>query len=474
MQRRVGGPGRSAILALLATVAVIATACQSTSSTSSSPAAPSAAASQNPDASATPTPAGSPAADACALAASADKSGTLTIWDFQYESEGWGGALKELDAQFQAGHPNVKIDHVGQPYETYNQLVQTAFTSNSAPDVLMFLPGASGLFQWGKGLEVLTPRVDQAMRDRLIGWDAVSDKYDLNGDVLGIPVGLQGQVVYVNKQLWSQAGLDPAALPTTYDELVSASKKLKDAGISPFASGNKEGYENGWWLNIFWPSFATQADSWGIWTGDIPWTDQRVVDAMQPYLELGKQEFFDKGRFSTPLFPDGGDLFATGKGAMFLGLISSDVSYVQFNKALGAENVGYFQPPSFGAGTPAFLPVGPQIAWAVAKSAADKDLAWEYVGCITSSTAMQLQFDKGGVIPNDKTTELSVAPPQVLGFLNDYDANPVQLPMDAIIQVPVYDEFIRQINLALLGEITLQQALEATDKVAKQAISESN
>jgi ABC-type glycerol-3-phosphate transport system substrate-binding protein len=149
------------------------------------------------------------------------------------------------------------------------------------------------------------------------------------------------------------------------------------------------------------------------------------------------------------------------------------VSYLQFNEALGAENVCYFQPPGFSDDTPSFLPVGAQIAWATTSFAEDKDLAWAYTQFITSSEAMQLQFEKGGVIPNDTTVTLSDdAPPQVLGFVKDYAAKPVQLPMDAIVQVAVYEEFIRQINLVLQGESSLADALAATDKVAKRAIAE--
>lgn len=448
--------GRKPLMTLALAVGLVAAACQ--------PAATSTAPSSAPTQSSASTgPSSIPSL-----------SGKLTVWDFQYESEGWGSALKELDAAFIAANPGVEIEHVGQPFDNYNQLVQAAFTSKSGPDVLMLLPGASGLFTWAEGLVDLRARVEAAMRDRLLGWDAVSLGYDVEaGAVLGIPVGLQSQVLYVNRTLWEQAGLSCDSLPTTYDELVTASKSLRAAGITPIASGNKEGYENGWWLNMFWPSFADQADSWAIWKGDLPWTDERVVNTMQPYLDLSTQGFFDEARFSTPLFPDGGDLFANGQGAMFLGLISSDVSYLQFNEALGAENVCYFQPPGFSEDTPSFLPVGAQIAWATTSFAEDKDLAWAYTQFITSSEAMQLQFEKGGVIPNDTTVTLSDdAPPQVLGFVKDYAAKPVQLPMDAIIQVPVYEEFIRQINLVLQGESSLADALAATDEVAKRAIAE--
>jgi multiple sugar transport system substrate-binding protein len=48
-------------------------------------------------------------------------------------------------------------------------------------------------------------------------------------------------IVY-NKTLFEQAGLDPEAPPTTWDDFLAALEQLKSAGVTPFALGLKDGF----------------------------------------------------------------------------------------------------------------------------------------------------------------------------------------------------------------------------------------
>lgn len=42
------------------------------------------------------------------IASAADISGEITVWDWNYETEIWGKALKQIDAEFVALHPEVR------------------------------------------------------------------------------------------------------------------------------------------------------------------------------------------------------------------------------------------------------------------------------------------------------------------------------------------------------------------------------
>ena len=57
--------------------------------------------------------------------------GHLVVWDWQYTSEKWGAALKQIDEAFMAQNPGVTIEHVGQPNDTYYQLIQAANAAQS-------------------------------------------------------------------------------------------------------------------------------------------------------------------------------------------------------------------------------------------------------------------------------------------------------------------------------------------------------
>src|SRR5262249_34542085 len=80
-------------------------------------------------------------------------SGETTVWDWNYEPETWGKALKPVDAEFLAMHPGVTINHVAQPHATYYQLWQTANSANAGPDVIQMHAGSFGVLTYPESLE---------------------------------------------------------------------------------------------------------------------------------------------------------------------------------------------------------------------------------------------------------------------------------------------------------------------------------
>src|SRR5690606_24258706 len=62
-----------------------------------------------------------------------------------------------------------------------------------------------------------------------------------DGTLYAVPFASQTQLVIYNKTLFDQNGI---AEPTTWEELVAASQKLKDAGVIPFANGTATAWQN--------------------------------------------------------------------------------------------------------------------------------------------------------------------------------------------------------------------------------------
>src|SRR5579871_3597025 len=96
--------------------------------------------------------------------AAQDLSGELTVWDWQYTSEKWGAALKQVDEEFVKDHPGVTIKHVGQPNDTYYELIQAANSSKVGPDVAMMHCGTFGVLKYPDSLEPLNDRITADMR----------------------------------------------------------------------------------------------------------------------------------------------------------------------------------------------------------------------------------------------------------------------------------------------------------------------
>lgn len=144
--------------------------------------------------------------------------------------------LKALTDQYTKLHPDVtfNIETVGGGADG-SAALKAKFASDKAPDIF-----GNGGYQeaitWKDKLEDLS---DQE-------W--VQDAYEnalkpmtMDGKIYGQPVNMEGYGFAYNKELFKKAGI--SELPKTFSELEEASKKLKDAGITPFSIGYAE-----WWV----------------------------------------------------------------------------------------------------------------------------------------------------------------------------------------------------------------------------------
>lgn len=70
----------------------------------------------------------------------------------------------------------------------------------------------------------------------------------VDGKTYSLPMYSFIASLYCNKELFDKAG---AKIPTTYDELLDAVKKLRSANITPIALGEKDRWPGMYWFDIF-------------------------------------------------------------------------------------------------------------------------------------------------------------------------------------------------------------------------------
>jgi len=393
-------------------------------------------------------------------------SGTITVWDEAYRAyPGYTKAAEQLDAEFKNLHPGVEIKHVPQVSGKYAQVLRAAFTARKGPDVMRLQSGANGVLTWSKGLEPLDDRITPEMREALSGWSMMTTDLTEDGEMFGVPAGLQGMIFYYNKKLFRKAGLPTDFAPTSWDEVKDAGEKLKAAGIQPFVGGGKEGFDNAWWLAVGWNTANTDKDAVDLAQGRVPWTSDLVKNAIQPQIMLQNAGMLDNDRFTQPTFPDGFQAFADGKGAMFLGLWSIAANYGNFNPELGEENVGVFFPP--GA---EYVIGSPNNAWSIPSFSENKDAAWAYIEFVTSKHGQQKLYDVGGLLPNRGDVVIAAdAPPQERAILEATRTRPLfpigfQYSPDALFQI-----YLPEMNEVLQGRKSLDAVLEDVQAAADKA-----
>ncbi len=385
-------------------------------------------------------------------------SGEITVWDWQYNSEKWGAALKQLDAEFVAAHPGVTIKHVAQPHDTYYQLIQTANSSQTGPDVAMMHAGTFGVLNYTDVLAPLNDRITPEFKASLKGWESVGANFDANGQVYAVPGSLSGWVFYYNKQLFRDAGLDPDVPPKTYADLVAAADALKAKGIVAFGGGNSDGWGNLQYLNILFPGDFDAAQSAALATGALKYNGPEFTALNQHLVDLLKGGYFDPGYASTVHWTEGVAAFQAGQAAMIAGIASDTVSYNEFLPELG-DDLGVFYAPADTVAAP-YIPVSSGPVWTIPGYSKNQDAAWAYVEFITGPRGAAVQYEQAGILPiNSGYTIPDSAPAFVRNMVADMQKSDTFLYASSLMRQDIAFEWIRKIQDVVNGVAPLDQAL---------------
>ncbi len=136
--------------------------------------------------------------------------------------------VRSMTADFEQQHPGVKVDIEFVSYEAlHNKIITAAAAGGGGYDVVLFDVIWPAEFAKNNVLVDITDRLSQSMIDQVVpgAWTTVT--YD--NHYYGIPWILDTKYLFYNKDMLQKAGI--MAPPTTWQELLDQSKKIKDAGI---------------------------------------------------------------------------------------------------------------------------------------------------------------------------------------------------------------------------------------------------
>jgi multiple sugar transport system substrate-binding protein len=152
---------------------------------------------------------------------------------------------------------------------------------------------------------------------------------------------VQGFAIYFNKDIYTQAGLDPENPPATWTEMVAACEAIKTkTGKACFAFGDKEGWNADWWLSVMLNGLFTPEEAQAWVNGEMKMTDPKPQKALELLAEAAKLGWFPEGAASTAMFPDSFEIFERGDAAHVIGLTSDVANWKEFADFLGDKNLG--------------------------------------------------------------------------------------------------------------------------------------
>ncbi|WP_188456607.1 ABC transporter substrate-binding protein [Virgibacillus oceani] len=262
----------------------------------------------------------------------------------------WTGAGEEdgllaLIDLFEEKHPDIEIENAavaGGAGTNAKAVLATRMQGDDPPSTFQ-VHGGDELNEGWVAADKMEPLNDFYEEN---GWmdkfpEELIDLVSKDGNIYSVPVDIhRGNVIFYNMKVFEENGIE---VPTTFDEFFAAADKLKEAGVTPLALGDKEAwtatqiFENVL-LGVLGPD-----DYKKLFEGEIGFDDERVKEAAEKF---GKMLDYINEDHASRNWQDSAQLVANGEAAM---LNMGDWAKGYFSNDLELEtnkDFGYFEFPA--------------------------------------------------------------------------------------------------------------------------------
>jgi multiple sugar transport system substrate-binding protein len=384
----------------------------------------------------------------------------LTFW-FNWEGTN-ADVMNDLVNRFNEQNPDIMVESVFQPYADIMTLYQTSIVAGTTPDVaaldLILIPQLVETGAIASLDEFVANDAEINVDDfypRLVEFDTI------DGQRYALPVSTNNMQLIWNKDLFAKAGLDPETPPTNWTEMQSMAERCQDpangvVGFEYFTQPTGEG--------ITW-----QFQVWLWAAGGEFLNESNTVAAFNTSEGLEALTYVSdmlKGKGSQP-GPWG--LFGDQKACMQL-----DGSWLFGYRKDAPFAWGIAAVPAPEGGTTASNVGGEHIF--MFDASPNKEAAWKFIKYLTSSE-IQLEWDqKTGFLPVRQSvaenpeylTWINETEPRMLPFVEGMAAAHTRPATDKYFAVS--DAFSREIQKALLGEVSPGDALAAAEAAVNEAL----
>ncbi|MDT0157665.1 sugar ABC transporter substrate-binding protein [Microbacterium sp. ARD32] len=406
----------------------------------------------------------------CAAGAADDGKTSLTIGFYAAAGSEADSTMRALIDEFAEANPDIDVQVEAAPYVDFFKRLRTQVAGNKAPDVWLSDGVLVQEFAARGSLRDLSEYADDLDPADYIGLDHHRDADD---KLWAFPQAAQVPVLYYNKALFAEAGVEPPTDDWTYDDLAAAAQKLT-------VDKNGDGTADAWGFRAFSPGFT---ESWWpqvrAFGGEIVNEDRTKVTVDSPEsaaaLEWVKKAIDPKTGFAPDVVTTSSlgsphELFANQTVAMSFGI------YARAQAAL-AGNVDFdvVRMPTGPGGNRGEVSI--VNAWAVnAKSSdAEADAAWKWIEFFSGEKPQTAWAALGEGIPinhavasSDAFLGADTAPANRQAFLDGME-DAEDMGENAVWSE--YTNFIGEnVTSALSGSMDIEDALADAQKKAQESI----
>ncbi|NMA64974.1 MAG: sugar ABC transporter substrate-binding protein [Clostridiaceae bacterium] len=227
---------------------------------------------------------------------------------------------EKIKENFEKENENIKIEWVSVPFGNMKQQAFIYAASEDLPDVV------ESHISWTPSFvtsDIMRPLNDLFSEDFLNDFLPESlQEGSFNGELRAVPKALTPVVLFYNKELFKEAGLDPEAPPKTYDEMLSMAEKIAklktDSGDAIYGLGepvSKQANTGQLSLRNWYNFEAISFDQ----DGKITINKDAAVDTLAYYRSLSEKAIAPQSALPKDLR----NLFAQGRLGMMFDICST-------------------------------------------------------------------------------------------------------------------------------------------------------
>jgi multiple sugar transport system substrate-binding protein len=343
------------------------------------------------------------------MAAGTDEKVTIKVLNYAQVEP----AFIAINDAFMEKHPNIEVEYNPVPYGEFQPKYGAVIAAKSGPDVMM--NELFWVYSTGDAFVPLNDKLESEPEvwEDLIAYDMMYRYMDPTGPLLSVPLSYNGNVMYFNKDILRQAGLDPDNPAQTWADFSQACETIKGIGKPPVVQAGGTVPVPLFWN---WPEcqknfWTSEQDILEFGRGNIPWTDPRLQKGLKLLTSMVDNGWFQEGWPTIRGMPDALDLFSSGGGAFIGGIISDVANWKQFEDALGQDKVGVMLWPAVDPANPMMKKFSgfQGFQHGIAKWSKNQDEAWEYLKFLVSTEGANLFFEIAGGQPTNKNFDRTLA-----------------------------------------------------------------
>lgn len=140
---------------------------------------------------------------------------TIDYWQYYFESK--VNLIDELIVEFEKQNPDIKVNHVTFPYDSFNEQVAAAVAAGTGPDVLNIFYGWLPMYMSEGFLQPL-PEEYFPVEEVEANFIPMTSAVKVDGQYWALPTAVRSLALFYNTDHFAEAGFD--APPQTWDELL--------------------------------------------------------------------------------------------------------------------------------------------------------------------------------------------------------------------------------------------------------------